>query len=865
MYRHSKSALPIQKEQNLPLRLCVWVWCVALVNCSIITVFAQQYSALTYGVEEGLGASKVFTFYQDRLGYLWVSTAAGLSRFDGKQFTNYTLKDGVTSYQISSVHEDTMGNLWFKSLQYSNSRLLRYDGRKFYPADTIKVFGTGSIYFHRDQIEPLWIKQNNKVEMIHPHRRFSLLMDKEQLRDNYIYDIWEIDSTHALLATQLGFMVYQNGVYLNLTKQQKRNTQVYQITRYKGNWWLQTDEGLWIYNGKFLDNSIIPPELQRNVVQIMLPDAQGNLWFGTVIGLFKYDGDCFKRYTTQNGMITNRIATMMIDSKNRIWLISEQGLMVFKDERFEMLDHEKAGFLGPGKGFRLRHIMEDREGNVWVTSEQGLTRYSSFAFLQFRYGAELPYTNANAALVDSQNMLWVGGDEPNGLSVCSMPDVRCNLFADALNRPVGSIYDLLEDPKGNVWIADGGVTVFNGQRFEPVNFDPSPLDKFIGLLAQDSKGNVWLGSNNGVYMQKNRTFTYYELQTNADGNLNPIYGFNPYNNIRCMLIDHNDSVWVAAQSGVYILRKGSFAPVGGKRFFGTVKQMAEDTAGNIWMIKEEGGLLRYNGKEVVQFDERDGLGSSLIYSITITGGYAWLATANGLDRFDVNLFNQTQKISVIHIGKAEGFTQPECTPMNYTDKQGNLWLGGKNGITRFNPALLHTNAPNLPLYITEVKLHYESVDWIAFADSLNPTTRLPHNLQLSHHENTLTFLFDALSFSNRQQIRYFYRLTGTARPDTAWLPAPTEQTVSFANLKSGKYRFELKAYHTLSPDAVSFANFTFTILPPVWYFGKFWLWMGVAALGCITIYIALKHIANILYRRRLEAITRAVNKVQPPQ
>ena len=177
-----------------------------LLACAPATVYAQQYSAVTYGVDEGLGASKVYTFYQDNRGYLWVSTAAGVSRFDGKTFKNYTTKDGLTSYQISSIHEDNKGQLWFKSLQWDNSRLFTFNGRKFTPLDSMRVFGTGSIYFHRDQTEPLWVENNRQqVDMIHPNSRFTLL-NSAQLKDNYIYDVWIADSANAYLATQLGLL-----------------------------------------------------------------------------------------------------------------------------------------------------------------------------------------------------------------------------------------------------------------------------------------------------------------------------------------------------------------------------------------------------------------------------------------------------------------------------------------------------------------------------------------------------------------------------------------------------------------------------------------------------------------------------------
>ncbi|OWY22985.1 hypothetical protein C7N43_02985 [Sphingobacteriales bacterium UPWRP_1] len=838
---------------NILFAFCLPVWLA-------MPVFAQQYSAVTYGVDEGLGASKVYTFYHDSRGYLWVSTAAGISRFDGKTFKNYTTKDGLTSYQISSIHEDSKGQLWFKSLQWDNSRLFTFNGRKFTPADSMRVFGAGSIYFHRDQTEPLWVEnKQQQVNMIHPNNRFTLL-NSAQLKDNYIYDVWMKDSVNAYLATQLGLLLYQNGTYTNLSKQVRNTMQVYQIVRFKDAWWLQTDEGIWQFNGKRFDNSLIPPELQKNITQIMLPDNNGNLWFGTVMGLYRYDGDCFKRFTTADGMITNRIANMMADDQNNLWIISENGLMVYKDNRFINLDNETAGFMGPGKGFRLRHIMQDRQGNVWITTQNGIARYSGFAFLNYRYGAELQGKEATAILSDSKNRLWIGYQD-DGITLCQ--NNNCRQFTTKNGLPSNSVYNFLEDRQGNIWIADGGLTKFDGNRFTPVAFDKNPLNKFIGLLQQDQKGNIWIASNNGLYRYNGQQFTYYELTDPANNNLNPMYGFNPYNNINSLAIDpKTDSVWVAATSGVYVLnpKSGSFRLAGGTRYFGTVKQMRHDQLGNLWMIRTEGGLLRFDGKQVMQFDERDGLSSSNLQSLSISNNYAWLGTPNGIDRFDIAFFNQTRQTRVLHLGKPDGFISPECTGLSYTDAKGNLWQGTNSGITKYNPYVTPPAPNNLLLHITDIKLRYETIDWIAYADSLNPLTQLPENLRLQYNENTLTFSFDALFFLNPKLIHYQYRLAGT---DTVWLPAPPEQVVTYANLPPGYYRFEVRAQHLQNPGAYAQTAFSFIILPPVWHYWWFWAWLALGAVAAIAVYMGIRFMATQLYRRRM--LRRALQKIHEPK
>ncbi|HTD40467.1 MAG TPA: two-component regulator propeller domain-containing protein, partial [Mucilaginibacter sp.] len=60
-------------------------------------LYAQQHSYKIYNVNDGLPSTTTNGVYQDKYGYLWVGTAAGLSRFDGRQFVNYSIADGLPS------------------------------------------------------------------------------------------------------------------------------------------------------------------------------------------------------------------------------------------------------------------------------------------------------------------------------------------------------------------------------------------------------------------------------------------------------------------------------------------------------------------------------------------------------------------------------------------------------------------------------------------------------------------------------------------------------------------------------------------------------------------------------------------------
>lgn len=63
---------------------------------------------------------------QDKRGNIWFSNWNGAYRYDGKSFTSFTKKDGLSGDMVARIIEDKKGNLWF-----GGDGLSRYDGKYF--------------------------------------------------------------------------------------------------------------------------------------------------------------------------------------------------------------------------------------------------------------------------------------------------------------------------------------------------------------------------------------------------------------------------------------------------------------------------------------------------------------------------------------------------------------------------------------------------------------------------------------------------------------------------------------------------------------------------------------------------------------
>jgi ligand-binding sensor domain-containing protein len=75
----------------------------------------HQFRNYTAADENGLSDNFVFSIQQDRQGRLWFATSAGVSRYDGTEFKNFTITDGLVNNAVREIYEDRQGRLWFST------------------------------------------------------------------------------------------------------------------------------------------------------------------------------------------------------------------------------------------------------------------------------------------------------------------------------------------------------------------------------------------------------------------------------------------------------------------------------------------------------------------------------------------------------------------------------------------------------------------------------------------------------------------------------------------------------------------------------------------------------------------------------
>ncbi len=216
--------------------------------------------------------------------------------------------------------------------------------------------------------------------------------------------------------------------------------------------------------------------------------------------------------------------------------------------------------------------------------------------------------------------------------------------------PPEVITSLYQDRTGFVWIGSrDGLTLYNGHTFTVFEHDPadqhSISDNTIRTIYEDSRGNLWLGTNTGGLNRLDRATWRFEHFRHGSGDRRSI----SHDSINAILEDDSGSLWVGTQVGLnrYDYETGTF-----QRFRSDpdnprslsndyIYSLYQDGAGRLWIGTIGGGLNLFNPQDgtftVYRHDPDDprSLSNDLVFAIVEDDEERlWLGTNNGLNLMD---------------------------------------------------------------------------------------------------------------------------------------------------------------------------------------------------------------------------------------
>ena len=347
------------------------------------------------------------------------------------------------------------------------------------------------------------------------------------------------------------------------------------------------------------------------------------------------------------------------------------------------------------------------------------------------------------------------------------------------------------------------LSMYDGKRFTNITTQDGLAGNEIRAIFQDSKNNIWIGSNEGINLIQGMKVSDLKMENGLSNNT-----------IWAIEEDKKGNIWFATDFGALRYNGSKFHSFTKKD--GLVSNVlisfTTDSDGDIW-IGTENGLSYYDGSAFVNYTVNDGLASGNIYSLIFDDERNLLVgTEKGIDKISFTADYEISKIR--HFGYLDGFSGIECNA-NAVSKgsNGNIWFGTIGGVTSYNPGLEMPRAVEPQTHITNLLLFFEKPDWSQYSDSILPWSFLPDNLVLPANKNHLTFEFAGISLIAPERVKYKFMLEGF---DEQWSPVTSKKEVTYSNLPPGEYTFMVMASNDEGIWNEEAASYSFIINKPFW-------------------------------------------------
>jgi ligand-binding sensor domain-containing protein len=111
---------------------------------------------------------------QDSKGFIWFCTDSGVSRFDGSNWDNFTLDDGLADNDIFKCYEDSKHRIWFLS---ANGKFSYYFQNKIHKIEFLNPSKNDEIGMLYDCLED---KKNGRIYFLSSARKLYFFENKNQ-------------------------------------------------------------------------------------------------------------------------------------------------------------------------------------------------------------------------------------------------------------------------------------------------------------------------------------------------------------------------------------------------------------------------------------------------------------------------------------------------------------------------------------------------------------------------------------------------------------------------------------------------------------------------------------------------------------
>ncbi len=757
---------------------------------------------------------------QDRNGTMWFATKIGLFSYNGYEMKAYKHDPlnpkSIASDILGTVCADQDGNIWIGTLGNGVDKFDPVSGifthYRHNSDDPMSINGDYINVVLVDKDNLLWVGTGNgldkydanKDEFIHYN---NIPDNSTSLSYNEVVAIYEDREGTLWIGTGSFYGADQNNFEAGGLNKLDKETGTFR--RFKHNPENQ--------------NSLI-----NNKVSAIFEDSKGTLWIGTAgdglhtmdksngkIIRHRYDPNQPKKLSRPplDSSTTNDHITFIIeDVTGAIWIgTSAAGLNYYNPETKEITHFESENNkTGAFTDDATWATFVSRDGVLWISSMFG-NLYRIDPLRSEIPHVDIPGQNVECFYEDKNGTLWWGSDKiyvSGNKYEKLVQQINTELKQTSTNFNYVSV--IKEDSNGHILIGGGGGLIIlnlTTKQFTHYVYDPGDNNTLgnnnIMSISEDSKKNLWIATVMGLNRLNpaKGNFKRY-LVDNENTDL-----FGP-NFIRVVQLDDKDIPWVAltAGKGLCMLNEvnGEFKQYQSAYL---VNCLFKDSEGMLWAGTND-GLFYYDAGSgsYLRFEPSKNLNeiTSVSNIIEDNNKNIWVSAGSGFIKINV------ERTETINYGTNYGvYSETLNSNATYKDRNGFLYFGDENGYYKFLPSEITTNSRPPLIAITGFQIADQAKNSVA-----HPTEKsfsLINEINLSYNQNTFSFDFAVIDFSNPVANQHLFKLENY---DDNWRKANADRRSYFFNVPPGKYTFRVKGANSYGVWAEKAMD---VIISPPWW------------------------------------------------
>ena len=339
------------------------------------------------------------------------------------------------------------------------------------------------------------------------------------------------------------------------------------------------------------------------------------MWFGTEYGLNRFDGYRFKHFFKKDiSYSSDNISSLQEDSWGNIWI--DMGVFTVYDWKTDSFIEGKQVLNTMGvECENLRHVFVDNQKCLCVEADNKLYVFEhNKSFKAYT----LPFTTGIWELTKIDSQVYLS----TYLALYKL-DIRSGVFTEQVlpnisghDIPVRRTLYTYADKSNDLWLYSKEENNLWRKRyysdtFDQIKFPSCTANCRIRDVIDDNKGNIWIATDNqGVFILDKNSGKFHN-EKNDRINRSSLSS----SNINDLYVDSDGIVWIAHfRSGVsYMIHNLQNILKADLRIECSVAKIIEDSKSNLWLGTDGEGLLQQENDN--QFNSIDKILSKNIIAI----------------------------------------------------------------------------------------------------------------------------------------------------------------------------------------------------------------------------------------------------------